>query len=99
MSATKVHVVGRGRNFREEVRSFVIDNFLFGEAERLDDDASFLSTGVVDSTGILELVKFLEDTYGISVEDDELVPDNLDSVERIGRFLDRKQEARHGRPA
>ncbi|MBE7558182.1 acyl carrier protein [bacterium] len=94
MSVSKIHVVGRARNYTEEVRAFVVENFLFGDGAALDDDASFLGTSVVDSTGILELVKFLEDSYGISVEDDELVPENLDSVNRIGVYLERKLSPR-----
>ena len=94
MNVTKVHVVGRSRNYTEEVRAFVVENFLYGEGNGLDNDASFLGTAVVDSTGILELVKYIEDSYGISVEDDELVRENLDSVNRIGRFLERKLSTR-----
>ncbi len=75
-----------------EVTAFIVENFLFGSA----DDApapgdSFMETGLIDSTGILEVVTFLEDKYGISVEDDELVPANLDSVENIAQFVQRKQ--------
>ncbi|HWP99571.1 MAG TPA: acyl carrier protein [Vicinamibacterales bacterium] len=77
-------------NIETEVRRFVVDNFLFGQEDRLDDDASFLETGVIDSTGVLELVGFLESTYGITLADSELVPENLDSVARVVRFVRRK---------
>jgi acyl carrier protein len=69
------------------VRNFVVQNFLFGDAELLEDDTSFMEKGIIDSTGILELVMFLEETYKVKVEDDELVPENLDSLENINRFL------------
>ena len=65
---------------RESVRQFIRETFLFGDGEWLQDDMSFLENGVVDSTGILELIMFLEETYGITIADDELVPENLDSI-------------------
>ena len=74
-------------NYAAKVREFVIANFLFGSAGELKDDASFLDSGVVDSTGILELIMFLESTYGIRVEPDEMRPENLDSVEKVSAFL------------
>ena len=81
----------------DELRRFVVDNYLFfaqGGAE-LSDDTSFLENHVMDSTGVLELVSFLEKTYGIVVEDDELSPENLDSINRIAAYIDRKKaEAR-----
>ena len=69
------------------VRDFVIENFLFGEGDQLKEDTSFLESGVIDSTGILELVTFLEETYSIQIQDDELVPENLDSVTNVAKFL------------
>lgn len=76
----------------ETIRNFVVDNFLFGEDSGLKGDTSFLGEGIVDSTGILELVAFLESEFGIRVADDELVPDNLDSINRVTAFLERKGE-------
>ena len=80
-----------------EIRGFVIENFLFGLSQKLADDESFLEAGVIDSTGVLELVGFLEAQYHIAVADEDLVPANLDSIERVARFVERKireQEAR-----
>jgi acyl carrier protein len=74
----------------DKVREFVVENFLFGDGEVLKYDTSFMEEGIIDSTGILELVFFLEETFGFSVEDDELVPDNMDSLQNIARFIDRK---------
>jgi len=74
----------------ETVREFVVQNFLFGDGEVLKDDTSFLGNGIIDSTGILELVLFLEQTYNIKIEDDELIPENLDNLRNIARFLERK---------
>lgn len=74
-------------DYNSEVREFIIENFLFGNGEVLGDDTSFMENGIIDSTGILELVMFLEQTYGIKIEDDELVPENLDSLKNIDSFL------------
>jgi len=73
-----------------KVREFVVENFLFGDGEALKYDTSFMEEGIVDSTGILELVFFIEETFGFSIEDDELVPENMDSLQNITRFIDRK---------
>ena len=77
---------------KEKVREFIIENFLFGEGERLEDDTSFLEEGIIDSTGILELVTFLEETFFIGVKDDELIPENLDSLNNIAAYLAGKSE-------
>ena len=74
----------------ETVRDFVVQNFLFGDGKLLQDDTSFLGEGIIDSTGILELVMFLEQNYNIKIEDEELIPENLDSLRNIARFLERK---------
>ncbi len=73
------------------VREFIVDNFLFGqEDDQLANDTSLLQAGVIDSTGVLELVVFLEESYTIKVEDDELVPENLDSIVNLARFIQTK---------
>ena len=74
-----------------QVRGFIFEQFLFNtDSGDLANDASFLETGIVDSTGILEIIAFLEETYGISIEDEELVPENLDSVNNVVSFIERK---------
>lgn len=74
-----------------EIRAFVLNNFLFGQGgDAFKDDDSFLATGIIDSTGVLELVGFLEKTYSIRIENDELVPANLDSVNKAATFVRRK---------
>lgn len=81
----------------EEIRKFVFDNFLFGQNEvALDDDDSLLDNGIIDSTGVLELVAFLENRFRITVEDTELVPENLDSVARLSRYIEQKQGSSAG---
>lgn len=78
-----------------KIRGFIEDNFLMGaRALPLADADSFLEHHVLDSTGFLELITFLEETYAIKVEDDEMVPENLDSLDSIAQFLARKRGAR-----
>lgn len=72
------------------LRRYVVEELLFGQEQGLTDDVSFLDQGIIDSTGVLALVAFLEKTFGIKVEDQELTPDNLDSVNAAARFVARK---------
>mgnify|MGYP001351154075 CR=1 FL=1 len=77
-----------------ELKNFIATNFLFGQsADGLTEDRSFLESGIIDSTGMLELVSFVEQTYGISVKDNELLPENLDSLRNLSQFVARKREA------
>lgn len=76
---------------RDKVRIFIIDNFLFGDAGGLENETSFLDNGIVDSTGILELITFLEETFHIHIEDEEMLPENLDSLNNVAVFLERKK--------
>ena len=72
------------------VKNFIVNNFLFGENGQLHNDTSFLESGIIDSTGILELVTFLEENYEIQIQDDELVPENLDSLKNVAAFINKK---------
>ena len=81
-------------NMRTEVKRFILQNYLFSTDESLlSDTDSLMQKGIVDSTGVLELVMFLEEQYRIKVLDDELVPTNLDSVASIVAFVEGKQSA------
>jgi len=73
------------------IRQFIVENFLFGEDGNLKEETSFLEGGIIDSTGILELVSFLEEKFGISVADEELVPENLDSIGNVVAYLASKK--------
>ena len=73
-----------------KIREFIVENFLFGSANGLNDDTSFLDDGIIDSTGVLELVTFIEESFKIRVEDEELIPENLDSIDNIAGYLERK---------
>jgi acyl carrier protein len=77
-------------DIEREVRSFVITNFLFGQPLELQPEDSLLAGGVIDSTGVLELVDFLEERYAIKVEDEEVIPDNLDSIRNIATYVAKK---------
>lgn len=74
----------------KQVTDFIEQNFVYDQEMSLNNDESLLDSGLVDSTGILEVVSFLEQTYNISVEDEEMVPDNLDSINKISSFINRK---------
>ena len=78
---------------KEKIKTFIVENFLFGSEDGLKDETSFLEEGIIDSTGILELVTFLEEEFSITVEDEELIPENLDSINNVTAFLERKIEA------
>ena len=80
-------------NAAETVRSFIVNQFLFGEDDGFKEDASFLETGLIDSMGIMELVAFLEKTFLIKIEDHELIPRNLDSLNQIQAFLKSKTKS------
>ena len=76
---------------REDLTRFIVENFLFGMQDGLSADDSFLEKGIIDSTSILELILHLEKTYGFGIEDSDLIPDNLDSINRLAAFVQQKQ--------
>ncbi len=81
-----------GPALKTQVRQYVVDNFLMPEDELpLGDDESFMGQQVLDSFGVVELVSFIEKTFRIKVEDAEMVPENLDSIDAIAAFVRRKQ--------
>lgn len=76
---------------KQKIRQFIVETFLFGDTDAgLADDESLLDSGIVDSTGVLELVAFLEEEFDIEVKDEELIPDNLDSLDQLAAFVERK---------
>ncbi len=78
---------------KDTLRQYILENFLFSDnPSDLADDDSFMEKEIIDSTGILEVIEFLEEEAGITIEDEEMVPENLDSVNRIVRFVERKQQ-------
>lgn len=79
--------------FEATVREFIAENFLFRADAEISNDQSLLESGVIDSTGVLELIAFLEQTYGITVADEDIVPENLDSIDNMMRYLAAKLPA------
>lgn len=75
---------------KQQITEFITTNFLFDDSTKLVQEDSLLETGVIDSTGVLELVAFIEETYGIKVEDEEIVPENLDSISNIASYITTK---------
>ncbi|MBK7701869.1 MAG: acyl carrier protein [bacterium] len=77
---------------RQQIRGFVVENFLFGDGAPLKDDKmSLLDNGIMDSVGVMELVAFLEGDLGLGIDDQELVPENLDSIDNLVGFVTRKR--------
>ncbi len=80
-------------NFEKKLRTFILENYLFTEDEsELDNTDSFLESGIIDSTGILEVITFIQDELEIAVEDDDMIPENLDSVNNILAFVAKKAD-------
>lgn len=78
-------------DIKQQVREYILDNFLMGASSHtIDDTTSFMESGILDSTGFIELITLLEERYGIEVLDEEMVPDNLDSLANIERFVKSK---------
>jgi len=77
----------------EEVRQFIVDNFLFGREVSFSDEDSLIEKGLIDSTGVLELISFMEAKYKISVLEEEITPENLDSTRRLSNFISKKLQS------
>ncbi len=73
------------------IREFIVENFLFGDGGQVSDDTNFFEKGIIDSTGILELVSYIEETYNLTIEDEDLVPENFSSLNTLAAFLQKKQ--------
>ncbi len=84
-------MLGAAEQVKDQVRRFVVDNFMMGaDPASLADNDSFIDKHIIDSTGFIELVSFLEQTYQIRIHDDEMIPENLDGLQKIVRFLSTK---------
>jgi acyl carrier protein len=73
-----------------QVRTYIIDNFLLGSGDHLQDGTQLMETGILDSTGVMELVAFLESAFGIVIAEEEIIPENLNSLDNISAFIVRK---------
>jgi len=75
-----------------DVKEFIIENFLFGDEEQIELETDFFEKGIIDSTGVIELVSYMEETFEISIDDEELIPENLSSLAKISVFLQQKTD-------
>ena len=80
---------------RDKVAHFIRNNYLYDNSRTIDGDTSLLGSGIIDSTGILEIIGFLETTYELKFQDSELIGDNFDSIDKITAFLGTKLNGRH----
>ena len=78
-------------NVEQRVRKFIVENFYVTDPSSIDDDTLLVTNGIVDSTGMLEVIAFLEEQFGVRVRDQEMTPENLESISRIAGFVARKQ--------
>ena len=79
------------------LRNYILENYLFtDDNSELDNNASFLDLGIIDSTGIMEVVLFIEEEYGIEVDDEDLLPENLDTINNLVKFISARQSAKSG---
>ena len=78
-------------DIKEQIRSFITSNYYVSDPASLQNESSLLDQGIIDSTGVLEVIFFIEETFGIKVEDSEMLPDNLDSIEKITNFVTLKK--------
>jgi acyl carrier protein len=81
---------------QQETRAYIVDNILFGDGERLEDDVSLQKSGILDSTGFLEIITFIEERFGVNVADSEVVPENFETLRKISEFVERKINGRAG---
>ncbi len=79
---------------QQEIETYIIDNILFGDGEKLEEDVSFQESGILDSTGFLELITFVEERFAIAITDTELVPENFDTLRKISDFVESKMKVR-----
>ena len=77
----------------KEIRKFIEENFILDENDNLSSEDSLLEKGIIDSTGVLELVAFIEENYNFKIKDEELIPENLDSIKSISRFIQERLES------
>jgi len=77
---------------KKELRDFIYETYFFGDdSEKFEDTDSFMEKGIIDSTGVLELTTFMEEKYELTVEDDEMIPANLDSIDNLVAYIQRKK--------
>jgi acyl carrier protein len=78
-------------NVQQEIHNYIVDKILFDDSEKIDEDLSFQESGILDSTGFLELITFVEGRFGIEISDRELIPENFDTLRKISGFVQSKK--------
>jgi acyl carrier protein len=81
-------------DIKDKLKTYILDYFVKESGIKLTDDTSFLDEGIIDSTGVMELVAFLEMTFEFRIEDEEIVPDNFDSINKLLKFVQLKQNGK-----
>jgi len=81
-------------NTQYEISKYIKDNILFGDGEKLTEDVSFQESGILDSTGFLELITFVEERFDIKIDDGELIPENFDTLRKMSGFVEQKLSAK-----
>lgn len=84
-------------NVKEEIRRYIVEDILFDDGEKLKIDTSFQEHGIIDSLGFVELIGFVEKKFGIQIKDDELIPENFDSLQKITQFVESKLNEKSAR--
>jgi len=77
-------------HIKNDIKAYIVDNILFGDEELLTDDASFQDGGVLDSSGFLEIIAFIEERFGIAIEDSDVSPENFDTLHRMEKYIANK---------
>ena len=77
-------------NIRQQLHDYIVHNILFGDDEKLHEDVSFQKTGILDSTGLLELITFIEERFEVQVADSDVIPENFDTLRKMSAFVERK---------
>jgi len=80
-------------DIQQEIRDYIVDKILFDDGEKLDEDLSFQDSGILDSTGFLELITFIEERYDIEISDRELIPENFDTLRKVSVFVQDKRQS------
>jgi acyl carrier protein len=81
-------------DIRQVVEDYIVENILFGDHEKLDENVSFQESRILDSTGLLDLILFIEERFGIEIGDSEVIPDNFDTLRRMSEFVERRVNER-----
>ena len=85
-------------NIQQTIHDYIVDNILFGDGEKLTEEVSFQESGILDSTGFLELITFAETRFGIRIADAEVVPENFDTLRKMAAFVERKRNGQSRDP-